>query len=85
MPAQLGDNSTTKELLEETIERVEKLIDERKAITETIESVLEGAEGDGLDKRTLREMIRLRALDASDRKEREALRDLYACTLGLTD
>lgn len=85
MPVQIGDNSTSGDLLKDTIERVEKLIDERKAINETIKAVLDGAEGNGLDKRTMREMIRLRALDASDRKEREALRDLYACTLGLVD
>jgi uncharacterized protein (UPF0335 family) len=85
MMAEIGDNSTPKKLLEETLERIEKLVEERKAITETIKGVFDGAEGQGLDKRAMREMLKLRALETSDRQEREALRDLYACTLGLAE
>ena len=82
MPS-LGHNSVTSEALQHVVEEVEKLIEDRKAINENIKALLDNAEGQGLDKRTIREMIRLRALDKQDRDEREELRSIYLVALGL--
>lgn len=79
----IGHNSTSSEILLETVCRVEKLIEDRKAITEDIKATMDAAEGQGLEKKTIREMIRLRALDAADRREAEELRELYKAALGL--
>jgi len=73
----------SKELLEDTLERVETLISERKGINDTIKYILTAAEGQGLDKRTIREMLRLRGIDKEVRDEQEALRELYLTTLGI--
>lgn len=81
--AGIGDNSMSKDLLQTVCEECEKLIEERKAVSDQIKAVLDKAEADGLDKKTIREMIRLRALDKEERDERERIRDLYLCSLGL--
>lgn len=83
MSAGIGHNSTSSELIIEICEKCEKLIEERATINETIKAVLDGAEASGLDKKTLREMIRLRAMDKQDRDEREELRELYKASIGI--
>ena len=66
-----------------TIKKVEALIEDRSNINADIKECLDSAEGQGLNKRTIREMIRLRALDSTEREEREELRDLYLHAIGL--
>lgn len=83
--AGIGDNSTSSELILHAVQECERLIEERKGINEQINDILSAAEGQGLDKKTLREMIRLRAMDKDDRLQRETLRDLYLSSLGLLD
>lgn len=80
---EIGDNSCTQELLKQVIERVEKLVEERKGINDHIKSILDQAEMEGLDKKTIREMVKLRAIDTAEREEREALRALYMSSIGL--
>lgn len=82
MPS-LGHNSLDGDKLLNIVEAVEKLIEERKAGADQIKAVLDAAEGDGLDKKTIREMIRVRALDKAEREEREELRSIYLVALGL--
>jgi uncharacterized protein (UPF0335 family) len=77
----IGGNA--KQALLNFIERIEVLIDQRKEINGDIKDVLAEAEATGLDKRTIREMIKLRALDPEVRIEREALRDVYMNGLDL--
>lgn len=79
----IGDNSVSSDTLRPYVEDCEKLIEQRKLINEQIKDLLDGAESKGLDKKTIRDMIRLRALDKTDRDEREQLRDIYMCALGL--
>ena len=81
----VGDNSVSSELILHAVEECERLIEERKALNEQINDILSAAEGQGLDKKTLRDMIRLRAMDKDERMERETLRDLYLSALGLLD
>ena len=44
---------------------------------------LEGMKGRGYDMKMFNEMIKLRKMDADERAEREALRDLYGSALGI--
>jgi uncharacterized protein (UPF0335 family) len=60
----------------EVVEKVERLIVQRKSINADISTVLAIAKGQGLDVKTLREMLKLR-------EEREFLRDAYASALDL--
>lgn len=65
------------------IERIERLEEEKKAISDDIREVYVEAKGTGFDTKTMREMVRLRKRDSAERAEQEALRDLYAHALGI--
>ena len=77
----LGDNSKVE--LIQFIERVEVKISERKLINEDIKEILAEAEAGGYEKKTIKEMIKLRGLDDGERAELEQLRDIYANALDL--
>lgn len=73
------------EQLRSFIDRVERLEEEKKALTADISEVYSEAKGQGFDTRIMREVVRLRKLDAADRQEREAVLDLYLTALGMSD
>ncbi len=66
------------------IERVERLEDEKAALAADIREVYAEAKGDGFDVKTMRQIVRIRKMDSSDRAEQEALLDLYKTALGLS-
>ena len=66
------------------IERVERLEEEKAALAADIREVYAEAKGDGFDVKTMRQIVRLRKLDSSDRAEQEALLDIYKSALGLS-
>ena len=63
--------------LRSIVERIEKLEEEKAALAADIRDVYAEAKGNGFDVKTLRQVVRLRKLDAADRDEQEALLDLY--------
>ena len=65
------------------IERIERLEEEKAALAADVREVYAEAKGDGFDVKTMRQIVRLRKLDSSDRAEQEALLDLYKSALGL--
>lgn len=65
------------------IERVERLLEEKKAIADDIKDVKGEAKHMGYDMTAFNEMLKLRAMDAVKRAEREALRDTYGHALGI--
>ncbi len=65
------------------VERIERLEEEKAALAADIREVYAEAKGDGFDVKTMRQIVRLRKLDSSDRAEQEALLDLYKAALGL--
>ena len=88
--AGMGHNSLSPSALRSYCERIEKLIEEREKLSEErkdinadIKQVLEEADHSGFDKKTIKEMIKIRAMDAEDREEQFALRDAYLSALGL--
>jgi uncharacterized protein (UPF0335 family) len=66
------------------IERIERLEEEKAALAADVREVYAEAKGDGFDVKTMRQIVRLRKLDSSDRAEQEALLDLYKAALGLS-
>lgn len=64
------------------ISRIERLREERKAISSDITDVFTEAASAGYDKKALREVIRLRAMPADDRAELQAVLDTYMAALG---
>lgn len=69
--------------LKALVERIEKLEEEKKALAEDIREVYGEAKGAGFDVKALRTVVRLRMQDNDERKEHEALVDLYRDALGL--
>jgi uncharacterized protein (UPF0335 family) len=64
------------------VERVERLNEEKKSLTEDIREVLAEAKGNGFDARIVRRIVAIRAQDPAKRAEEEALTDLYLTALG---
>ncbi|MBF0252020.1 MAG: DUF2312 domain-containing protein [Alphaproteobacteria bacterium] len=65
------------------VERVERLEEEKAALMADIREVYAEAKGTGFDVKALRQVVRLRKMDVSERQEREAILDLYKAALGM--
>ena len=64
------------------VQRIERLEEEKAALTVDIREVYAEAKAHGFDGKTLRQVVRLRKIDKTDRAEQEALLDLYLEALG---
>ena len=65
------------------VERIERLEEEKAAITADIHEVYAEAKGAGFNAKILRQIVRLRGLDQADRREQEAILELYKRALDL--
>lgn len=65
------------------IERIERLSEEAKGISDDIRDVYQEAKSNGYDVKTMREIVRLRKMEKHERDEREALLDTYKAALGM--
>jgi len=65
------------------VERIERLEEEKAAITADIREVYAEAKGAGFNAKILRQIVRLRGLDQADRREQEAILELYKRALDL--
>ncbi len=69
--------------LRTVVERIERLEEEKAAITADIREVYAEAKGAGFNAKILRQIVRLRRLDQADRREQEAMLELYKRALDL--
>lgn len=74
----------SREQLKSYMERVERLEDEKAAVSETIKEVFAEAKGNGFDTKIMKQILKIRKMDQDDRLEQEALLDLYMSALGMT-
>lgn len=65
------------------IERIERLEEEKKGISDDIKDVYLEAKSTGYDVKTMRSIVRLRKLEKHVRQEAEALLETYKNALGL--
>ena len=72
-----------KDQLKAFVEQVERLEEEKKAITDDIRDVYAEAKGNGFDVKALRTVVRLRKQDADERREQETILDTYLHALGM--
>lgn len=68
--------------LKSVVERIERLDEEKKTISEDIKEVYHEARANGYDIKVLRKAIALRKRDINERREEEAILDLYMQALG---
>lgn len=66
------------------VERIERLQEEKKAITDDINEVKAEAKANGYDLPALNAVIKLRKMESHERQEHLALVDLYSGALGMT-
>ncbi|ORE98842.1 DUF2312 domain-containing protein [Aurantimonas sp. 22II-16-19i] len=76
-------NGVAQDQLRSFVERIERLEEEKKTISEDIKDVYAEAKGNGFDTKVLRKVISLRKQDADERQEQEAILDLYLQALGM--
>ena len=69
--------------LRSLVERVERLEEEKAALTADIREVYAEAKGHGFDTKIMRQVVRIRRLDRAERQEQEAILDLYLTALGV--
>ena len=72
------------EQLKSLIERIERLEDEKRALSEDIKEVYAEAKGTGFDPKIMRQIIKIRKMDKEELDEEESLLDVYKCTLGMS-
>jgi uncharacterized protein (UPF0335 family) len=65
------------------IERVERLEEEKAGLTADIREVYAEAKAGGFDTKIMRQIVRLRKMDAAARQEQDALLEVYRRAIGL--
>ena len=83
----MSDNDTDAQASDDRlrllIERVERLEEEKKGISDDIKDVYLEAKAVGYDVKIMRKIVALRKMPVDDRREMEAILDLYKNALGL--
>lgn len=69
--------------LRSIIERVERLEEERKALSGDIKDIFIEAKSAGFDVKVIRQIIRLRRQEPAEVEEQETLLDIYRRALGM--
>ena len=69
--------------LRSIIERVERLEEERKALSSDIKDIFAEAKSAGFDVKVIRQIIRIRKQEPADVEEQETLLDIYRRALGM--
>ncbi len=69
--------------LKSFVERVERLEEEKAALTADIREVYSEAQSLGFDSKIMRQVVRMRRIDKSELQEQEAVLDLYLSALGM--
>ena len=65
------------------VDRIERLEEEKKALSADIKEVYAEAKGNGFDTKILRKVISIRKLEDAERQEQESLLELYMAALGM--
>ncbi len=73
------------ERLRSFIQRIERLEEEKAALTADIREVYAEAKATGFDTKIMRQVIRLRKMEHTERREQEELLDLYMQALGMPE
>jgi uncharacterized protein (UPF0335 family) len=79
----VNSDSVAQDQIRAFIERIERMEEEKAAISDDIKEIYAEAKGNGFDTKVLRQIIRIRKQDAAERMEQEALLELYMAALGM--
>ncbi len=73
----------TGEYLLQYIQRIERLEQDKTQVSEDIKSVYSEAKNNGFDPKIMKEVVKMRKLEQSERDEKETLLDLYMKAIGM--
>jgi len=79
----MATESVAQDQLRAFVERIERMEEEKRAIADDIKEIYAEAKGNGFDTKVLRQVIRIRKQDHSERMEQEAILELYMAALGM--
>ncbi len=79
----MSDLGVGRDQLRALVERIERLEEEKRAISEDIKEVYGEAKGNGFDTKVMRQVVRIRKQDRNERMEQEAILDTYLHALGM--
>lgn len=71
--------------LKSFLERIERLEEEKKALSEDIRDVYSEAKGIGFEPRIMRKIVSLRKTNLEKRREDQELLDLYMSAIGMKE
>ena len=80
-PTSVG--GVSKGQLRSFIERIERLEEEKAALSADVREVYAEAKSNGYDPKIMRQVVRIRKMDGNERAEQEALLDTYLAALGM--
>jgi uncharacterized protein (UPF0335 family) len=80
----MATESVAQDQLRAFVERIERMEEEKKAIADDIKEIYAEAKGNGFDTKVLRQVVRIRKQDHSERMEQEAILELYMAALGMS-
>jgi uncharacterized protein (UPF0335 family) len=82
-PVVTGSEEVNAGHLRAFIERVERLEEEKKALSDDIKDVYAEAKGNGFDVKIMRKIVSIRRQDREKRREEEEILGLYMAALGI--
>jgi uncharacterized protein (UPF0335 family) len=79
----MTEDANARGQLRSFIERIERLEDEKKTISDDIKDVFGEAKAAGFDNKGMKQVLALRKLDEEERQSREHILDTYLAALGM--
>ena len=79
----MADTTIAADQLRSFIERIERLEEEKAALSADVREVYAELKGTGFDPKIVRQIVRLRKMDTNELQEQEALLDTYKSALGM--
>jgi len=77
-------NSIAVDQLRSIIERVERLEEEKKGVSDDIKDIYVEAKGNGFDGKTIKAIVKLRKMEKHHRDEADMLLETYKLALGMS-
>jgi uncharacterized protein (UPF0335 family) len=79
----MSNNEIAQDRLRSFIERIERLNEEKAALTADLRDVYAEAKSAGFDTKIMRQIVKIRKLERADRQEQDQLLELYRQALGI--
>lgn len=83
MPYPSNSDAVAGDQLRSILERIERLADEKQAISDDIKEVKAEAKANGFNVSIINMILKIRKMDGNERMEQEALLELYMSALGM--